>query len=85
MTLESQDVAEDQQCGHVNEKGFVTFAQNEKRDTLRRNTPACSFVTLRPGQVSLALGEPLTIEPRGQTAHIPPSCPLHQKISTYRL
>jgi hypothetical protein len=40
---------------------------------------------LRPRQVSLALGEPFTIEPRGQTAHIPPSCPLHQKISTYRL
>ncbi len=85
MILGSQDAVEDEQRGQVNEKGFVTFAQNEKRDTLRRNAPGCSFVTLRPGQVSLALGEPLTIEPRGQTAHIPPSCPLHQKISTYRL
>jgi hypothetical protein len=85
MALGSQDAVEDHQRGHVKEKGFVTFAQNEKRDTLRRNSPASSFVTLCPGQVSLGPGEPLTIEPRGQTAHIPPSCPLHQKISIYRL
>jgi hypothetical protein len=85
VTLGNQDTVEGLQHGNLNEKAFVTFAQNEKRDTLRRNTSASSFVTMCPAHVSLSLAEPLTVDPRGQTAHSSPSCPLHQKISIYRL
>jgi hypothetical protein len=85
MTPENQDTVEGQQHHNVNQKAIVKFAQNEKGDTLRRNTSASTFISMYPSHVSLSLVEPLTIDPSGQTAHSPSSRPLHQQISIYRL
>jgi hypothetical protein len=52
---------------------------------LRRHTSASTFLSMRPSHESLSLAELLTVDPSGQTAHSPPSRPLHQQISIYRL
>jgi hypothetical protein len=85
MTPATQDTIEGQQHHNVNQKVMVKFAQNEKVDTLRRDISASTFISLYASHASLALAEPLTIDPSGQTPHSHPSRPLHQQISIYRL
>jgi hypothetical protein len=85
MTVEDEFTVEGQQYDDLNQKAMHKFAQLEKRDTLRRGNTAFAFISLYAWHVSLFPAEPVTVDPSGQTAHSPPSCPLHQQHSIYRL
>lgn len=85
MNVEDQYTVEGQHHDDLNHKAMVKFAQHEKSDTLRRSNSASTFITMYSSHMSLSPAEPVTVDPSGQTAHSPPSRPLHQQISIYRL
>jgi hypothetical protein len=85
MTMEDEFTVEGQQYDDLNQKAMLKCAQHEKRDTVRRGNTAFASISMYPSRVSLLPAEPVTVDPSGQTAHIPPSCPLHQQNSIYRL
>lgn len=85
MTVEDEFTVVAQQYDDLTQKAMLKFAQPEKRDPLRRGNTAFAFISLYAWHVSLFPAEPVTVDRSGQTAHSPPSCPLHQQNPIYRL
>lgn len=85
MTVDDQDTFEGHQHDALTQNAMMTFAHNDDRDTLRRGSSTSALITMYASHGALSHAEPFTVDPSGQTAHSPPSCPLHQEISIYRL
>ena len=86
MTVENQCTLQAQQGGDLNHKAMVKFSQTEKRNTLRRGNFATTLTSMCATHVPLPRAEPVSVVNQSrQTAHSPPSRPLHQQISIYRL
>ena len=85
MTVENQCALQAQQDSDLNHKAMVKFSQMEKRSTLRRSNSATTLTSMCATHVPVSRAEPVTVNPSCQAAHSPPSRPLHQQISIYRL
>src|SRR6476620_809281 len=80
-----QPALEGQQHHDANQKAIAELAQAQKADTARRAASPSIPLGIGLSQASRSCAGSPQIEPDGQTDHRPPTRPLRQYISVYRI